>query len=198
VVHRTLPAPTAPPPPSVPGETRLFEPEGPSGGCASGECLEPETPAAPGQAFLPGRWAKAVEAVTAASARHGKSLAFGRLVKLAEGEVELYFPPQAAFHRATATGAARALIEKALSDFFQAPMKIRVSDKAPELLPPSLGELEAQGKANRERSIEDKVRSHPAVRSVLRALGGDLEHVLVLEAESAPPNVDVPGDLEEK
>ncbi|MFZ5470785.1 MAG: hypothetical protein ACOZIN_15245 [Myxococcota bacterium] len=139
-----------------------------------------------------GEWRAAVNAVKAVSARHGKSLGFGRLVKLEPGAVTLAFPRDAAFHRATVTGTARPLVEKALSDHFRCPTRI-IEAPADTPAPSSLAEEEARAKAVREKDLEGKVRAHPAVQATLRRLGGEIEFVRVLEEEQpvdggeAPP-----------
>lgn len=56
------------------------------------------------------------------------------------------------------------------------------SDAAFASAPKSVAEQNAADKATRERAIEAKVRANPAVLSVLKILGGSLEHVQVLEA----------------
>lgn len=100
----------------------------------------------------------------------------------------LAFADNAAFHRATVLGMSRPLIEKALGEHFGRPVKLADAplSAAPGL---SLAEEEAQGRVERETSIDARVRAHPAVRTALRMLGGELEHVRVLEAEAeAPPS----------
>ncbi|MBI3182537.1 MAG: hypothetical protein HYZ28_10395 [Myxococcales bacterium] len=117
-----------------------------------------------------------------ASPRHAKSLAFGRLIALRPGEVALSFPKDAAFHRATVTASGRALLEKTLSEHFGQPTRIVEEEGEAE---PSLAEEEARDRKARERQAEAEVRAHPAVRSALRILGGEIEYVQVLE-EKAP------------
>jgi hypothetical protein len=132
---------------------------------------------------LPERWRAAVNTVREASVRFASSLSYGKLVRLSPGEVALAFPREAGFHRATVTGSARAQIEKALSEHFGRPTRIvEESDAAAAGTPSfSLAEEEAKERADRERSIEANVREHPAVKTALRILGGQLEHVEVLE-----------------
>ena len=169
----------------TPGEgDRLFEPEGSAEGCASGECL-PEEPAAPSDLPLSERWRAAVDSLKGQSPRYAKSLAFGRLVALRPGEVALAFPPEAAFHRATCFGSGRPAIEKALGLHFGVPTRLTEEALAPGAEPKSLAEEELKDRSDREKGIEAKVRAHPAVRAALRILGGELEHVQVLEQERA-------------
>jgi hypothetical protein len=130
-------------------------------------------------------WRAAVEAVRAASPRHGKSLAFGRLVRFAPGEVVIAFSADPDFHRSTLSGAGRATIEQILSDTFGQPTKLVVDNAAASLAPQSIAEVEAKERAAHERSVEARVRNHPALQSALRILGGEVEHVQVLERE--PP-----------
>lgn len=134
------------------------------------------------------RWRLAVDCVKAASARHGASLANGRLLFIRTGEVGLYFLPAAGFHRTTVTAqSGRAAVEKALAIYFGAPTRLLVDDTpAGAAAPPSLAELDAHQRAAREKSTDSDVRNHPAVRAALRLLGGELEHVQVLEPEVRP------------
>jgi hypothetical protein len=158
---------------------RLFAPEGSAEGCASGECLPPpkELPAAE-------RWRLAVESVRSEVPRYGKSLSFGRLVSFDGAEVHLAFPSESGFHRATVLDGGKLPIEKLLTTFFATPIRL-VEEKSEQVLkaaPKSIAEQEATTRAARETSIEARVRSHPAVQSLLRVLGGTVEHVQVLDA----------------
>ncbi len=122
-----------------------------------------------------------------ANPRIGKSLSYGRLIALTNGEARVAFPTDAGFHRATAFGHARAEIETTLSKHLGAATKLveEKSDTAWQQAPRSVAEQEADEKATRERAIEAKVRENPAVLSVLKILGGNLEHVQVLEPQAA-------------
>ena len=62
------------------------------------------------------------------------------------------------------------------------PIKL-VEDTNPQALqaaPRSIAELEANDRSTRERNITDKVKMHPALRNVLKHLGGSLEHISYL------------------
>ena len=86
----------------------------------------------------------------------------------------------------------RQLIEKSLSEHFGRPMRLVLED-APDLAARaglSLAEQEQQSRDAYERSTEAKVRAHAAVRSVLRVLGGEIEHVQVLDKERPPAEPD--------
>jgi hypothetical protein len=182
------PAP-APPPAPVPVATSAE-------GCASGDCL-PETEAASepekdaeeaeqaASKALPAteRWKGAVDVIRLANPRMGKSLSFARLVSLGLGDAKLAFPADAGFHRATVFGHARAELESVLTQHFGEKIRLveEKSEAAFQAAPKSVAEMEASAKATRERDIEQKVRENPAVLSVLRVLGGTLEHVQVLE-----------------
>ncbi|MDC0714318.1 DNA polymerase III subunit gamma/tau [Stigmatella sp. ncwal1] len=192
-------------------DERLFAEEGSAEGCASGDCLpgeepEPEAPPPPvargrDNPALPlaDRWRAAVETVRSASTRHGTSLANGRLLWLRPGEVGVAYVPAAAFHRTT-IGAAlgKTLVEKALTEHFGRPMKLTVEEATAEVAAStiSLAEQDSQARAAHTQSTEGKVRSHPAVRSVLKLLGGEIEHIQVVEPErpSASPAPEVPED----
>jgi len=207
------------PPEAVPAtgpEERLFPEEGSAEGCASGECLpeavaEPEVEAAAEAApagngrdtpTLPiaERWRAAVESVRTQSVRHGTALAHGRLLWLRPGEVGLAYAPNAAFHRGMVTGGSgKALVEKALSEHFGRPMKLLAQEATAETAaasPLSIAEQDAQARAAHTSSTEGKVRSHPAIRAVLKILGGEIEHIQVLEPErpSASPVVESPDE----
>ena len=149
----------------------------------------PETPRPPAEI-----WRAAVEAVRAASPRHGKSLAFGRLVRLAPGEVVIAFTPEADFHRSTVSGTGRATIEQILSSTFGRPTRLIVDSAAANLAPQSIAEVEANQRAAHERTVEARVRNHPALQSALRILGGEVEHIQVLEPDRPAPPEPEPGD----
>ncbi|MBK7863169.1 MAG: DNA polymerase III subunit gamma/tau [Archangiaceae bacterium] len=166
-------------------------------GCASGDCLPEatDTPEAAAEEAevastqaLPAaeRWKAAVEAVRLANPRIGKSLSYGRMISIAGGDVRLAFPTDAGFHRATVFGHARAELEKHISKRLGETLKIveEKSDAAWQQAGRSVAEQEAAEKATREKAIEAKVRQNPAVLSVLKVLGGTLEHVQVLEPAS--------------
>jgi len=133
------------------------------------------------------RWKQAVDAVRLANPRIGKSLSFARMISLANGEARVAFPTDAGFHRATVFGHARAEIEATLGKHLGAATKLveEKSEAAWQGAPRSVAEQEADDKATRERAIEAKVRANPAVLSVLKILGGNLEHVQVLEPAPA-------------
>jgi hypothetical protein len=198
-------------------DERLFPEEGSAEGCASGECLpgtEPESEREPEPELAPppvargrdnptqpliDRWRAAVESVRTASIRHGTALANGRLLWLRPGEVGVAYVPKAAFHRTTlAASGGKAVVEKALAEHFGRPMKLTVEEASAEVAAStiSIAEQDSQARAAHTQSTEGKVRSHPAIRSVLKALGGEIEHIQVLEPErpSASPAPEVPED----
>ena len=51
----------------------------------------------------------------------------------------------------------------------------------------SVAEHDASEQRAREATIEAKVRAHPAVRNVMKVLGGQLEHIQVLEKTVPKP-----------
>lgn len=184
----------------------MFPEEGPAGGCASGECLPDAeagvSAASEGRAATPqqqptsapqpmsaARWKAAVEHVRAGSSRHGISLAFGRLAKIAPGEVTLYYPPEGAFHRTVVSSqSGKALVEKLLAEVFQQPTRVLLTETAPAGTEvSSIGETEVRERVQREKAVDAGIRSHPSVRAVLRMLGGEIEHVQVLEQERPAP-----------
>jgi hypothetical protein len=140
------------------------------------------------------RWRAAVDAVRDASSRHAASLAHARVLWLRPGDVTVGFTPGAEFHRVQLSGAGKALVEEALSRHFARPTRFNVETRpgAAEGAPPSLAEQDATERAARDRGADQKVRSHPAVASILRLLGGEIEHVQPLEPErpDAPPPAD--------
>lgn len=202
-----------PPPGATAADERLFPEEGSAEGCASGECLPdiapPEPEPDPVQAPMSSgrdnasrstaeRWRAAVESVKAQSPRHGMALANGRLMWLRTGEIGLAFRPQEGFHRIQLTSpAGRATLDKALAEHFGRPMKLVLEDAPADGGPKSLAEEDAQSRAAHEKSTEGKVRGHPAVRSVLKFLGGEIEHIQVYEPErpsAAAPAAEAPED----
>lgn len=173
-------------------DARLFDPEGSAEGCASGDCLPEKAPAANDA----DRWKAAVEAVRLASPRHGKSLSHGRLVGLEPGTVRIAFPQDAAFHRSTVFGMSRQLIEQELTKYFGAPTRVAEDNTTVALkaAAPSIAEEEAKETAARHRDIDARISQHPAIRNVVRLLGGTVEHVQYLEpAREAPSLVRPPA-----
>ncbi len=177
-------------------------------GCASGDCLPDvvqeaeeaadaaETIAAKPALSAADRWKGAVEVIRNANPRLGKSLSYGRLVSLGAGDARLAFPTDAGFHRATVFGHARAELEAVLTQHLAEKIHLveEKSEAAYLAANRSVAEQETHAKLTRERDIEAKVRENPAVLSVLRVLGGSLEHVQVLDAnatrEEAPSTPD--------
>lgn len=220
----TEPAPTVrvtnvrkpePPPPSD-GDERLFPEEGSAEGCASGECLpdvappeaepEPEVPLA--QAPRSGRdnpsrstaerWRAAVDSVKGASVRHGAALSHGRLLWLRTGEIGLGYRAQEGFHKLQLTNATgKALVDKALAEHFGRPMKLVFEEVTGDAPTQSIAEEEASSRAAHEKSTEGKVRSHPAIRSVLKLLGGEVEHIQIYEPERPSVAAPSPGESAE-
>ncbi|MGO9832315.1 MAG: DNA polymerase III subunit gamma/tau [Myxococcaceae bacterium] len=180
---------------SPPAETRLFASDAGPAGCASGECLPPAVQGPP-LARPPAQeaqWRAAVEAVRVSSARHAASLAQGRLVALRPGEVVLAYRPESSFHRTTVTGqSGRASVERLLAEHFGRPTRIVLDDAAAATAPKSLAEQDAEARAAHEVSTDQTVRGHPAIRAALRILGGELEHIQVLEHErTGAPGSDI-------
>jgi hypothetical protein len=141
------------------------------------------------------RWRAAVAAVRQISVRHAASLAFGRLVRLGNGEVALAFPRDAGFHRATVVGSGRGLVEKALSEHFGRPTRIlEEALEAASSAPISLAEEQAKDRADREKSLESEIRHHPAVLAALRILGGEVESVEVFDKDRPVPTDELPED----
>lgn len=183
---------------------RLFAEEGSAEGCASGECLPDEPPSLPEPEPEPApvssrsgaddltrglqeRWRSAVDKVKTASSRHGASLAFGRLLWLRQGEVAIAYPPEMGFHRSTVSAfSGRAIIEKLLSEHFGRPTRLVIEDGAAAVAQAakvSLAEEDQKSRAAHEKSTDQMVRTHPAVRATLKLLGGEIEHVSVFEQE---------------
>jgi hypothetical protein len=137
------------------------------------------------------RWRAAVEAVRAESPRHGKSLSHGRFVGMEPGTVRLAFPHDAAFHRTTVFGMSRQLIEAALTRHFGRPTRVAEETGAQILTStaPSIAEEEAKETAARHTAIDARVAQHPAIRNVLKILGGSVEHVQYLEPVREAPSL---------
>jgi len=194
---------------------KLFAPEGSAEGCASGECLpeasavvKPAAPAAPDlheadepepPAPIPpanrsvgtdeDKWRRAVDALRETSPRHGKSLSYARFLGFTPEGVRIAFPADAAFHKSQVISMSRPMVEAELAKSLGRPIKL-VEDtnvQAFQSAPKSIAEVEATDRSTRERGIEDKVKSHPALRNVLRHLGGALEHISYLEPIARPP-----------
>jgi hypothetical protein len=172
------------------------------GGCATGECL-PETETGPAPTArgrddatrpLLERWRAALDTVASESPRHSASLKQARLLSLREGEVTIAFRPDAGFHRTTVTGqSGRAAVERLLSVHFGRPTRLAV-DETPGAASggKTLAELDAEARAEHERATGQSVRNHPAILATLRVLGGELEHIQVLEHErTGAPGSDV-------
>lgn len=140
------------------------------------------------------RWRAAVEAVRAVSVRHASALANGRILWIRAGEIAIAYTRQAEFHRTVMSGSGKVMAEKALSEHFGQPTKITIdaSADAANAAPRSLAEEDATVRQERERGADRQVRSHPAVLAALRLLGGEIEHIQVIEPErpSAAPAAD--------
>ncbi|MEW5742237.1 MAG: hypothetical protein AB1938_25195 [Myxococcota bacterium] len=163
---------------------------------------EPSTPSASAGNSEHDRWRRAVDAVRAALPRHGKSLSYARFLGFSPDGVRIAFPPDAAFHRTQVIGMSRPLVEAELTKSLGRPGKLveeAFDAQAFAAAPKSIAEVEANDRATREKQIEARVRAHPAVRSVLKHLGGSIEHIQYLEpvtqdAPVAPPDdADPPG-----
>jgi len=125
-----------------------------------------------------------IEAVRLKSPRHAKSLAFGRLVRLGGGEVVIAFPKDADFHRATVTGGiGKQIIDEAVTSQLGSGTRLVVDQNAAAEAAPSIAEQEAKERAAHERGVESRVRNHPATQAAMRILGGELEHIQVLERD---------------
>lgn len=211
-------APVAPVAPVARQDEKLFEPEGSAEGCASGECapevaapvvaapmpvaeLHPAEDEEPEPAPQPtsdhALWERAVDTVREASARHGKSLSVARFLGFSPEGVRVAFPPDAAFHRSQIVGMSRAIVEEALTKALGRPIKL-VEDTNPQAFEKaqrSIAEVETSERESREKAIDQKVRTHPAIRAVLRHLGGSIEHIAILEpAARERPAVAGPSD----
>ena len=195
----TLPADDVPVPAARKADAPLLVDTSP-GGCATGECL-PETPArrraagttrrAPSSTAGGPRW------TPWPASRPGtrRRLKQARLLSLREGEVGVAFRADASFHRTTVTGQSG-----------------RAGGRAPPLRPlrprppawwstrlagaaaggKSVAEIDAEARAEHERATGQSVRNHPAILATLRILGGELEHIQVLEHErTGAPGSDV-------
>jgi hypothetical protein len=168
------------------------------GGCATGECLpEPAAPARgrddPTRPLLD-RWRAALDTVAAESPRHAASLRNARLLSLREGEVAIAFRSDGGFHRTTVTGqSGRPVVERLLSVHFGRPTRL-VVDETPGAATggKTLAEVDTEARAEHERATGQSVRTHPAILATLRILGGELEHIQVLERErTGAPGSDV-------
>lgn len=118
--------------------------------------------------------------------RHGLSLSYARFISWSESELRIAFPRDAGFHKAQIFGAGRAVVEKVLTEKFSRAVRLveETQEAAIKAAGPSLAERSSQAKVVREKGIESKLHDHPALRSVLRVLGGTVEHIQVLD--SAP------------
>ena len=162
-----------------------------------------EAPApTPGAANEHERWHRAVDAVRAALPRQGKSLSYARFLGFSPDGVRIAFPPDASFHRTQVVGMSRPGIEAELARALGHPGKLieEAGAQAFEAAPRSIAEVEASDRATREKQIEAHVRAHPAVRAVLRHLGGGIEHIQYLDpvpkdapAAASPDDGDAPG-----
>lgn len=116
------------------------------------------------------------------------------------GTVRIAFPNDAAFHRSTVFGMSRQLIEEVLTKHFGRPTKVAEDNTSQALAAaaPSIAEDEAKETAARHTAIDAHVAQHPAIKNVLRILGGTVEHVQYLEpvreAPTLVPVASVPDD----
>jgi hypothetical protein len=160
---------------------------------------ESEAPPTPRPTSDHAAWERAVDGVREASVRHGKSLSVARFLGFTPEGVRVAFPADAAFHRSQVIGMSRNVVEEALSKALGRPIKL-IEDTNPqafEQAQKSIAEVEANDRQTRERAIDRKVREHPAVRAVMRHLGGGIEHISILEPvarerPAAGPSTDEP------
>ncbi len=202
----------------LPGDVKLFAPEAGPEGCASGECLpeaapapvatrpavpvelheadepEPPAPIAPANRAVgteEEKWGRVVDAVRQALPRQGKSLSYARFLGFVPEGVKVAFPADASFHRMQVMGLSRAMVEAELVRSLGRACKL-IEDSSVQAVaaaPRSIAEVEASDRSSRERGIDDKVRAHPAIRNVIRHLGGSLEHISYLEPAAPRPTV---------
>jgi hypothetical protein len=147
------------------------------------------------------RWRVVVDNVRNVAPRHGASLAFARLLWIRQGEIAVGFTPAHGFHKTTVLSAVgKAAIEKCFLEHFGRPTVLKVEalpeasaassegsgGPAPALAGPSIAEQEQADRRRHEQETEAIVRNHPAVRATLKLLGGEIEHVQVLEPEAKP------------
>jgi hypothetical protein len=140
------------------------------------------------------RWRAAVDTVGAESPRHAASLKHARLLHLRDGEVAIAFRGDAGFHRTTVTGqSGRPVVERLLSTHFGRPTRLALDETAGAATgAKTLAEIDAEARAEHERATGQSVRNHPAILATLRILGGELEHIQVLERErTGAPGSDV-------
>lgn len=197
-------------------DERLFAPEGSAEGCASGECLPaepaeedaPPPPAAGGgrddlSQSITERWRQAVESVRRVAPRQGASLAFARLLWMRPGEVAVAFQPAHGFHKATVVSSAgKSAVEKCFQQHFGRPTALKIENapaaaaaEVAAIPGPSIAEQEQEVRRRHEQETEATVRTHPAVRAALKWLGGEIEHIQVLEPEPKPaPEATAPED----
>ncbi|AKQ68143.1 DNA polymerase III subunits gamma and tau [Myxococcus hansupus] len=205
------PAPTEPPRPSSPmmaappaAAAYRPAPAAPEPTLASEPEPEPPAPVVTRSRDNPNlplieRWRAAVETVKSSHPRQGAALANGRLMSMRGGEIVLGFLPVAGFHRmAVNSTAGKAAVDRALAEHFGRAVKLTLQDASPDdpRLGPSLAEQDAQSREAHEKNTDSKVRNHPAVRAVLKFLGGEIEHIQVYEPErpGAVPAADTPDD----
>jgi len=104
------------------------------------------------------------------------------------------FRGDAGFHRTTVTGqSGRPVVERLLSVHFGRPTRLILDEAAGTAAGgKSIAELDAEARAEHERATGQSVRNHPAILATLRILGGELEHIQVLERErTGAPGSDV-------
>ena len=194
-------------------DVRLFPAEGSAEGCASGECL-PETPAevavpvvASGPSLvsrddatrsLLDRWRAVIDTVKFESPRHAASLSHAHLLWIRPGQVGVWYRPEAGFHRTSVSAASgKASVDKLLSLHFGVTTRLVIEGKAEDRAAPAgstVAQLDAQNKADREKTADNSVRAHPALRAIFRHLGGELEHVSFVEPDTRPTAEPEPPD----
>ncbi len=185
--------------PETPNAASALSPTlSPAGRGGQDELLEDDEPEPPPLVIATDRtagtdedkWKRAVESVREASPRHGKSLSYARFLGFTpEGGVRIAFPADAAFHRSQVIGMSRPMVEGELTRSLGRTIKL-VEDTSVQAFASaakSIAEVEATDRSTRERGIEDKVKAHPALRNVLKHLGGSLEHIAYLEPVARPP-----------
>jgi hypothetical protein len=144
------------------------------------------------------RYEAAARALAVALPRHGRALQHARVVSLEPGAVKLHFPADAQLQRETILGADRLKVEALLSEHLGGPFAlVEVKDAAQaQAAAPSAVEAAVEAESRREKAVDEEVRKHPAVKAVLKTLGGAVEHVRILRPESGEQSPATPTDEE--
>ena len=118
----------------------------------------------------------------------GSFLELGTLVKVESDQVVIGYPKSASVARWRADKPDhRTLVAKICEEIAGRPISVRIVElNDPLTAGPTIGQLRAKHKENKDQVLIDEVRAHPLVKQALELFGGD-----VVSARRVPPKEEI-------